>query len=131
MRRTLSETVHQTAGPEPSPSDLTEKYQQQKSEFLADLERIANRLKSLKDSLRQAKTPAREQSIEKQMPLQLRRERTLQNRLLVVETLNNNTFTWSGPSEVLDCIGQRRLALAMGWRMSSTQIGVTVVTLCH
>jgi hypothetical protein len=28
---------------------------------------------------------------------------------------NNNTFTWSGPSGVLDCAGQRRVAPAAGW----------------
>jgi hypothetical protein len=27
---------------------------------------------------------------------------------------NNNTFTWSGPSGVLDCTGQRRVAPAEG-----------------
>jgi hypothetical protein len=42
---------------------------------------------------------------------------------------NNNTFTWSGPSGVLDCTGERRVAPAVGWCMSSTHIGVTVVTL--
>jgi hypothetical protein len=28
---------------------------------------------------------------------------------------NNNTFTWSGPSGVIGCTGQRRLAPAAGW----------------
>jgi hypothetical protein len=34
---------------------------------------------------------------------------------------NNNTFTWSGPSGVLGCTGQRPVAPAAGWCMPSTQ----------
>jgi hypothetical protein len=42
---------------------------------------------------------------------------------------NNNTFTWSGPSGVLDCTGQRRVAPAAAWCMSSTHSLETVVSL--
>jgi hypothetical protein len=44
---------------------------------------------------------------------------------------NNNTFTWSGPSGVLDCTGQRRIAPAAGWCKSGTHKRETVVSLCH
>jgi hypothetical protein len=33
---------------------------------------------------------------------------------------NNNTFTWSGPSGVLDCTGQRPGGPAAGWCKPST-----------
>jgi hypothetical protein len=33
---------------------------------------------------------------------------------------NNNTFTWSGPSGVLGCTGQRRVAPLYGGVQSST-----------
>jgi hypothetical protein len=39
---------------------------------------------------------------------------------------NNNTFTWSGPSGVLDCTGQRPVGPAVGGAVKAT-----VVALCH
>jgi hypothetical protein len=48
---------------------------------------------------------------------------------LVALVNNNNTFTWSGPSGVLDCIGQRRKRRPGG--SASQDPNATVVALCH
>jgi hypothetical protein len=42
---------------------------------------------------------------------------------------NNNTFTWSGPSGVLGCTGQRPVGHACGTRLGPTRVDVHSCTL--
>jgi hypothetical protein len=100
MRRTLGETLRQTAGPEPSSSELTARYQKQKADILVELEKIAARIERLKESLRTA-PQARERAIKKQMISQLRQQKALENRYQLVEAelFNIDQLSFQAPAE--------------------------------